>query len=242
MKTFASIVIAPALATLLGACTAPNDPAPISSSADAYFFQPDLTQVYTYFQDHASASDTVTYQTSLVNPSSPYDSYLQLKNNRSTSGGSVLYYFKAEQISDGSVLCLLANSPTDKGFVALKGSLDLGVSWYADTMLNVLATVVGKYAEFYLPGRQVHYNDVVVVKYTDKTVPSTNYTIRYFARYYGLILERMITGTSSETSDLQLLSRQSTTSSANPDTHHDRWYDANGRYMANMKSIDDLDK
>ena len=154
----------------------------------------------------------------------------------------VLYYFKDEQSADGSIICILANSATDKGFVALKGTLDLGATWYTDSAQTIQATVVGKYAEYYLPGRQLHYNDVVVVKYADKNASLDNYLVRYFARDYGLILEREVTGPSTEIIHLQLLSRQGGSSSANPDSHHDRWYNQNGRYGVNMKSPDQFDK
>jgi hypothetical protein len=241
MKSFASYATGLALAALLISCSAPNEPMPASSSAKDYFFPPNITQVYTYSQDNGSVSDTFAYQVNAVDGS--YDTYLKLEQkNPSNPNNGVLYYFKNKANNDGSIVCVLSNSATGNGFVALKGTLDLGASWYTDTAQNILATVVGKYAEYYLPGRQVHYSDVVVVKYTDKTTSSDNYVVRYFARDYGLIFERTINGTGSQITDLQLLSRQGSTDSANPDTHHDRWYNANGRYMANMKPDDLLKK
>ena len=242
MKSFASLAIGLALGAFLCACTGPNDSATLSSTADAYFFQPDLTQIYTYSQDNASQIDTFSYETTLVNPNNPYDSYLQLKNNKAASGSDVLYYFKSEQSSDGSVQCMLANAPGDKGFVALKGTLDLGATWYTDAAQNIQATVVGKYAEYFLPGRELHYNDVVVVKYSDKTAPSDTYVVRYFARNYGLIFQMTITGPNTQVADLQLLSRQGNTSAVNPDPNHGRWYNTNGRSMAHMKNANGPDK
>ncbi len=223
---------------LMTSCSSPNGPAPLSSNADAYFFQTDLTQVYTYSQDQASVVDTFTYKVGIVNNSLSSNSYLMLQRNDS----SVLYYFKNEQTSDGTMECLLASSPVSNGFIALKGTLDLGASWYADAAQNVLATVVGKYAEYYLPGRMIHYNDVVVVKYSDKTAPSENYIVRYFARTYGLIFELTFSGPNSEITNLQLLSRQGASSNSNPDTHHDRWDNTNGRFEANMRINNLLDK
>jgi phage tail protein X len=238
MRTFASLVIGTALAALAAACSAPSGPTPLSSSAEVYFFQPDLTQVYTYSQDQAATTDTFAYHVYSANLQNTYNSYLMLQRKDS----SVLYYFKNKQTSDGTMECLLANSPTDNGFVALKGTLDLGATWYADTAQNIQVTVVGKYAEYYLPGREVHYSDVVVVKYTDKTSPSGNYIVRYFARTYGLISELTITGANTQIADLQLLLRQGSPSSANPDNHHDRWFNANGRSVANIRQEDGLDK
>ena len=239
MKYLASFVFASALTALLAACSMPTTPVSLSADAKDYFFQPNTTFQYTYSQDDAISSSTATYQAKLVD--NTYGSYLQLVNNQSTAANNVLYYFKNQSTADGSI-CILSNSVSDKGFVALKGTLDMGASWYADSAQNVQATVVGKYAEYYLTGRQLHYNDVVVVKYADKNASSDNYLVRYFARDYGLILERKVTGPSSEIVNLQLLSRQGNSSSSNPDFHHDRWYNQNGRYEAHMKSVDEFDK
>ena len=231
MKYFASFIIGSFIATLLAACSAPTTPAALPANADAYFYQQNTTFQYTYSQgDTASNSVTTTYQAKLVDNS--FGSYLQLVSNQVSTSNNVLYYFKDAKTADGSIVCILSNSSTDKGFVALKGTLDLGATWYADSAQNVQASVVGKYAEYYLPGRQLHYSDVVVVKYTDKKAPSENYIVRYFARDFGLILERKVTGPSSEIVDLQLLSLQGNTSSASPDPNHDRWFNANGRYSA----------
>ncbi|MDP4219701.1 MAG: hypothetical protein Q8916_04310 [Bacteroidota bacterium] len=239
MKNPISLAIITFLSTLLGACASPNDPAQLPSNANDYFFQQNLTFQYTYSQDNASVIDTSTYQVSQVDNS--YNSYLKLANKDQSNAG-VLYYFKNVQAPDGSAICLLANSPTDQGYVALKGKLEIGASWFADTAQNIQATVVGKYEEYYLPGREVHYNDVVVVKYADNRTSSDNYVVRYFARYYGLILQRTITGPTSESSDLQLISFQGSVTSSNPDTHHDRWSNSNGRYQAQIRQADPSDK
>ncbi|MEP7234315.1 MAG: hypothetical protein ABI778_03370 [Ignavibacteriota bacterium] len=238
MKIFTSIGLA-SIAAVLVSCSAPSEPAPVTSAAKDYFFPANTTQIYTYSEDHGSSSDTVAYAVNPVDGS--FDTYLKLeKQNPTTPGSGVLYYFKNKTNFDGQVVCVLSNSATSTGFVALKGAMDLDANWYCDTAQNILATIVGKYAEYFLPGREVHYHDVIVVKYTDKTAPQVNYVVRYFARDYGLIFERKITGQTSETTDLQLLSRQQATNSVNPDPHHDHWYDANGRYSANMKySLED---
>ncbi len=240
MKYLASFVLASVLSALLAACSMPTTSAPLSADAKDYFFQSNTTFQYTYSQDDTiSNSTTATYQAKLVD--NTYGSYLQLVNNQSTATNNVLYYFKNQSTADGSI-CILSNSVSGKGFVALKGTLEMGASWYADSAQNIQAIVVGKYAEYYLPGRQLHYNDVVVVKYADKNASSDNYLVRYFARDFGLILERKVTGPSSEIVNLQLLSRQGSSSSSNPDLQHDRWYNQNGRYTAHMKTDDELDK
>ncbi|MFI5264370.1 MAG: hypothetical protein ACHQM6_07640 [Candidatus Kapaibacterium sp.] len=239
MKFFASFITGLALAAQLVSCSAPDQPVAQSFSAKDYFFPTDITQIYIYSQDHSSSvTDTFAYQVDAVDRNSSYNSYFKLQRKDS----SVLYYFKSEESADGSSICVLSNSTSNNGFVALEGVLDIGASWYTDATDQIQATVVGKYAEYFLPGRQVYYNDVVVVKYSDKNVSPDNYVVRYFARDYGLIFERTITGTSSDVTNLQLLARQGSSNSANPDQHHDRWYNANGRYVANMKTDDLLKK
>jgi hypothetical protein len=234
MKYSKALVIASLLTAFASSCSSPSAPVQVPTTADAYFFQQSTVPEYTYSQDNTKKIDTVTYQVSLVD--NTFNSYLKLTTkDPSSPNPNVLYYFKNTQAPDGSVICLLANSPTDKGYIALKGTLDLGATWYADSMQNILATVVGKYAEYYLPGRQVHYSDVVVVQYADKTAPANSYIVRYFARNYGLILENTVTGPTSEISDLQLISFQGPVTGANPDTKHNGWYNSNGRYTANMK-------
>ena len=237
MRKFASFSIGLFVAAFLAACSAPTDPTPLSSNADAYFFQQNTTYSYTYSQDNTPSPSTYG-----VTPPISYGSYLSLVSQNQTGTTDTLLLFKNRVTSDGTVNCILANSPADIGIVALKGTLDLNATWNADIAGNIQATVVGKYAEYYLPGRQIHYNDVVVVKYTDKTASADTYIVRYFARGYGLILERTITGATSEISNLQLISFQGSLSNANPDTKHDHWFNSNGHYTANMKQDYEVDK
>lgn len=238
MKKFASLAIASVLVTLLGSCSAPTDPAALSANADAYFFQQNTTYSYTYSQDKTTSNPTATYG---VTPPVTYGSFLSLVS-QNQAGTDTLLLFKNRVTSDGTVSCILSSSSSDNGIVALKGTLDLGATWYADTAQKIQADVVGKYAEYFLPGREIHYNDVVVVKYSDSRAPSDHYVVRYFARGYGLILERTITGATSEISNLQLISFQGSVSNANPDTKHDHWFNSNGHYTANMKQDDMMDK
>ncbi len=239
MKKFASFAIASVLIFFLGSCSAPSDPTQLSSNADAYFFQQNTTYSYTYSQDKTNSNPTATYG---VTPPVTYGSFLSLVSQSQSGTADTLLLFKNRVTSDGTVNCILSNSSTDNGIIVLKGMLDLGAEWYADTAQKIYANVVGKYAEYYLPGRQIHYSDVVVVKYTDSRAASDSYVIRYFARGYGLILERTITGTTSEISNLQLISFQGSISNANPDTKHDHWFNSNGHFIANMKPDDIFNK
>ncbi|MEI8135135.1 MAG: hypothetical protein WCH46_08705 [bacterium] len=226
------------LALLFAACTAPSEPTSPSESADQYFFPSnDNTYQYTYSQDKLTAIDTTTYRLRVNDTLGSFSQLIGIDQASQTS--EVLLYFKNQVTADGTVMGIIAETPGDKGFVALQGTLDLGASWFADPNKQIEATVVGKYAEYYLPGRAVHYNDVVVVKYANKSGSADNYTIRYFARNYGLIMEQVVTGPTALVSNLQLLSRQGGSTIVNPDPKHDRWYNATGRYSAHMR--DDLD-
>lgn len=239
MKKLASLAAASLLTAFLAGCSAPVAPTSLSSNADAYFFQQNTTYSYTYSQDKTTSNPVATYG---VTPPVTYGSFLSLVSQNQSGTTDTLLLFKNRVTSDGTVNCILSNSPTDIGIIVLKGTLDLGAAWYADTAQKIQANVVGKYAEYYLPGRQIHYSDVVVVKYTDSRAASDSYVIRYFARGYGLILERTITGITSEISNLQLISFQGSLSNANPDTKHDHWFNSNGHYIANMKPDDIFDK
>lgn len=238
MKRLTNLAFISAFAALIASCSAPSDSSPLPTGAENYFFQQNAAFQYTYSEDNLSSADVSTYG---VKSTYAYGSFFSLVK-QGQSANDTLLLFKNETSLDGSTSCILSNSPGDAGFVALKGTMDLGSSWIADAKGDLQATIVGKYAEYYLPGRQVHYTDVVVVKYTDKTAPAENYVVRYFARDLGLILERVIMGPTSEVTRLQLLSRQSGTSGVNGDMHHDRWYNANGRYSVHMKTDDDLKK
>src|SRR5437016_14447549 len=82
MKYLASFAIL-SFAAILGSCTAPSEPAPLSSSADAYFFQSNITLQYTYSEDNTAKIDTNTYAAKSVDNLHPYDSYLKLERSDS---------------------------------------------------------------------------------------------------------------------------------------------------------------
>ena len=135
MKNFASFILLCVFGTQLVSCTAPSEPAPLSNSAEAYFFQPDVTFQYTYLHDNSVSTDPTIYQAGFSS-----GNYLKLEQkDPSASNNTILFYFKSNQSPDGSVVCILANSPADKGLIALKGTLDLGVTWYADSAQTIEA-------------------------------------------------------------------------------------------------------
>jgi len=50
------------IAVLISSCSTPVETTPPSANAEQYFFQPDATVHYTYFQNNSQSDDTVTYQ------------------------------------------------------------------------------------------------------------------------------------------------------------------------------------
>jgi hypothetical protein len=66
---------------------------------------------------------------------------------------------------------------------------------------------VDRYDDYYLPGRLVHFSDVIAVKYHTTGQPDNVYTLRFFARDHGLILERQL-ALYGEIASLQLISIQ----------------------------------
>jgi hypothetical protein len=230
------------LAIFVASCSAPTDSSQPATTAPAvdYFYPPSNGLQYIYAQDNTSrsANDTSTYQ---VVVGSSYDSYAKLVEKSTTgNNSSVLYYYKVDGSQSG-VKCILSTTGSDEGIIALEGNLDIGTTWTADPAGHIQASVVGRYAEYFLPGRQLMYHDVVAVQYTDNTDPSGVYTLRIFARDYGLIYEEHITGSASQSSTLKLLDRLTTPNSSGAPVSRDHWYDLRGRYAAGLDP-DYLDK
>jgi hypothetical protein len=178
-----------------------------------------------------TTTDTSTYQ---VVVGSSYGSYAKLVEKSTTgNNSSVLYYYKVDGNQAG-VKCILSSTGSDGGIIALEGSLTVGSTWTADTAGHIQATVVGRYAEYFLPGRQLMYHDVVAVQYVDNTDITGAYTLRIFALDYGLIYEEHVTSTTSHGSSLQLLDRLTSSDGVGDPTTRDHWYDRRGRYAVGM--------
>lgn len=228
-----------ALAVMLAGCSAPSGPGlGTTAPADQYFYPPTNGLRYVYTQDDAktpSVSDTSMYQ---VVVGTTYDGYAKLvANPDSSSTGAVLYYYKVDE-SQAGVKCILSTNGSDKGIVALEGNLQVGSSWKADDAGTITATVVGRYADYYLPGRRQVYHDAVAVKYVDATVGDSTYILRIFAREFGLILEQTITNQLTELSNLQLIVRYETTNSPGGPVDRGHWYDFRGKYSVGMNPDD----
>jgi len=230
MKGIATIVSVLALA--LASCNSPTSTtAPTTAQASDFFYPPVNGEQYIYTQNNVSApTDTQTYQ---VVVGASYGSYAKLvSQDQQSTSPSVLYYYKVN-VSQAGDQCILSSTGSDQGIIALEGSLSLGSTWPADAAGDITATVVGRYAQYFLPGRTQMYTDVVAVKYVNNNSDSS-YVLRLFALGYGLILERTVSTTATTQPDLQLISRLYSTNSILPDPHG-HWYDERGgRYMMQM--------
>jgi hypothetical protein len=92
-------------------------------------------------------------------------------------------------------------------FIALDGPLADSSTWIADQATATKATVFAHYDQ-YVPdpnSSQLSYNDVIVVKYHRATDPPSNYTLRFYARGIGLILEKTVVGSSTVIAALELV-------------------------------------
>ena len=228
-----------AIAVLLASCNAPSMPELSDTApADQYFYPATTGIQYVYSQGNSpSTQDTTTYNTQITNTT--YGSYIQLVSQTPAST-NVLYYFKVEQQAPGiPIKCILSSTGSDQGLVVLQGNLEIGSTWFADALNSIEATVVGRYADYFPPGLNQVYHDVVVVKYKDNSKSDDTYTIRFFARDFGLILEREVLNPTTDVANLQLIERRG---GNNIIPNHDRWYDAHSRYVIKMKDQTEDDK
>lgn len=210
--------------------------------AQSYFFPQTNGNQYTYSQHNLSVIDTSTYQ---IKVGGQYGDFTQLlKQDNGYPGTEVLYFYKTTQDRDGVLKCIMSRSGnTDDALIALKGLLTVGSTWFADAKEQIQASVVEHYTTFLLPGQEQIYSDVVAVKYADKNAIDDIYTLRFFARDFGLILERSIVGKASENTNLQLLSTsKANTITAGKASDRNYWYDNNHRYMMAPALQDDEDK
>lgn len=226
-----------ALLAFLGfvGCSAPGEPEQNGPAvAETYFFPQSTGLQYTYSHDDPNTSDTSTYR---VIVDGNYGAYSRLEKfeNGATVDGEALYYYKTSINRNGVLECVLAKqSNAGEDIIALQGELYIGSSWNANADGTIRATVEDHYESYYLVGRAKSYNDVVVIKYVDSRETEGTYILRYFANGYGLIHEKRVmiedSGPNAEISNLRLIN-----STVNPSTisqRPNRWWDAQGRYIA----------
>ncbi len=157
----------------------------------------------------SSSYDTATYRIQVG-----LSSFEQNRLVRMSAPGDTLYNFifsSDQQTNKASVV--LSNK--NQNFIALEGDLSDSSSWKAD--LYTTATVFAHYDE-YVPNPPLgqSFSDVVVVKYHRSGDPVDNYSLRFYSRGYGLILEKNIIGSVTVIGTLQLLEVGSSLSSSQP--------------------------
>jgi hypothetical protein len=168
-----------------------------------HFFPQDNGMIYTYSRYNNDKYDTLACNLVVGQRADTRNSLVY--HNASNNASTVLYYLSYTTDVFGNVAAELATD-TQK-LLALDGELVPGATWIADPVNNIRATVMEHYDEYYLPGREAHFSDVVAVKYHQDGQPDNIYTIRYFARGQGLIFERLVVA-NTEISSLQILSIQ----------------------------------
>lgn len=177
----------------MNGCTV-NDAQPSSAATvQGNFFPLENGILYSYVRTAGfSNSDTISC---LLKSMTPYQDSL-----------GTLYTFSYIKDPNGYTEAILSTDTSN--LIALDGTLVPGASWIADVQRGIEASVVTQYDDYYLPGRQEHFSNVVEVKYHQSGLPVDSYTLRFFASGVGLILERDIAGQSNEVSRLQLIGLQ----------------------------------
>ena len=190
-----------ATTALIGGCrgtvTAPGP----DITAGAYFFPFDNGLLYTYSRS-TNTNNVIRYDTIVcrivVGPS-----YLDANALVNTGTNTPLYRIRMSRDANGNAAALMEWGDTT--LYALDGPLVPTATWIADPVNGIVATVVDRYDEYYLQGRLENFKDVIEVKYHQTGQPENVYTIRFFARNNGLILERQLAGPGTEIASLQLL-------------------------------------
>jgi hypothetical protein len=207
MKTLLVLFGAAIAATVALTGCGLNDASPSDASDRAtvrtHFFPQDNGMIYTYSRYNNDKYDTLECNLVIGQRQDSRNSLVY--HNATSNANSVLYYVSYTTDVYGNVAAELATD--DSKLLALDGELVPGATWIADPIRNIRATVVEHYDEYYLPGREAHFSDVVAVKYHQDSQPDNVYTVRFFARGQGLIFERLVAA-NTEISSLQILSIQ----------------------------------
>ena len=168
-------------------------------TVESHFFPLSNGLVYTYSRFDALRAENDTLRCRLHIGQTKLDSnlFFNLKT------GDTVYHIGFDKDASGNEDAFLRFGDTT--LLVLDGKLEQGATWVAE-IHGIHATVIAHYDDYYLPGRQIHYPDVLLVKYQDLG-NEKNYTLRFFARDHGLIREvSLIDDGSTEISSLQLLS------------------------------------
>jgi len=193
------IVIAIAFGAALSGCGVTDNNPLGTATPQSHFYPIDNGLVYTYSRYSNNRYDTISCILKVGRTRVDKDTLLISDPN------TPLYYLWLGPDANGNQAAFLENGDTT--LCALDGPLVPNATWIADETHSIQATVVDRYDDYYLPGRLVHYSDVLAVKYHTTGQPDNVYTLRFFARDHGLILERQL-ALYGEVASLQLISIQ----------------------------------
>ena len=199
--TAGSILLLGLLAIVSGCAVNDTSSLP-QATVESYFYPLDNGVVYTYQRFFHNRNDTLQLRIEIGQPPSMQNILLDSKTELP------YYYVGYSYDPTGNTTAGILATDTST-LIALEGSLEPNATWVADENNGIHATVVDRpYDDFYLPGRQLDYTDVLPVKYHQDGQPESNYTLRYFARGHGLILEQEFVGPGTQIASLQLISIQ----------------------------------
>jgi hypothetical protein len=194
-------------AIFFAGCSSGNDPSATSNDSPAkhYFFPTTNGAIYTYARtvtkDGHIVTDTLRCQLDVAQS-------LATKNDlRDIKTGAILYFF--DLTHDGLNNYAATLSSGDTTLYALDGTLQDGSTWIADPTHRIRATVSQHIDDYYAPlPADVHFSDVISIKYQTDSLPQSIYTLRFFASGHGLIRETEVSPGGAEISSLQVLSIQ----------------------------------
>src|SRR5665213_2010350 len=187
-----------ALLSMLAGCTV-NDATPAPpATVRGNFFPFDNGLLYSYRRFNNNRYDTLNLLLNIGQPPSTSNTLI----NEATK--LPYYHIGFAYDADNNLAAMLSTDTAS--LMALDGTLEQGATWVADDIHGIHATVITQYDDYYLPLRQQDYADVLEVQYHRDGDPPGNYTLRFFARDHGLILERQIVNPETEIASLQLIS------------------------------------
>lgn len=179
-----------------------NDASSVSEATiRSHFFPLDNGIVYTYGRFNHTRYDTLTCRLVIGQPPSMKNVFIN------SATGLPFYYIGLTRDANGNFTAATLSTDTST-LIALEGKLEPNATWVADEINGIHATVVEQYDDYYLPERKEDFADVLAVEYHQDGQPPGNYTLRFFARDKGLILERQFVGPGTEIASLQLISIQ----------------------------------
>lgn len=195
------VVVLMMLGLVAAGCEANNAPLrQVDQTVKSHFYPIVHGSKYTYVRFNNKSYDTVTYQVKVGERRGDLNVLSQV--DQVQSAPHVLYYFGYTSDQYGHTSAVLKDTTE---FVALSGTLQKGDEpWIAQESPLTYAKVIAEYDEFYPQGRDNPFMDVICVKYWPEGSES-EYTLRFYAKNYGLIRENKIVGRDTEIGSLQLL-------------------------------------